>query len=836
MVDFSKFGRQGRKDAPIDPLQIFLTLPKIDVNDLYQSQSQVLSNWFEKRDTKDTIIKLHTGGGKTLVGLLIAKSIMNEKKGPVLYLVPNRQLVTQVFKSSQQYGIGSEVYDESYSFTEKYYRGENVLIGTFAALFNGRSKFGILGGNRQVQQLQGVIVDDSHIAPSIVREQFSLRIQKENEKFSDLRNLFKEDFHNIGKIGVFEDMAIGRDSSTLEVPYWALRNKSRELRIMLQEVAEAEEFSLRWPLIRDGIDNCHVLITSSSVVITPIALDMDLLPSFSECPRRIFMSATIRSNDEIIRAFDLRKGHMQTLTAKTVAGIGEKMIISPDLVLGTDSLVSAKKISKQLQVTEGSISVIVPSEKVAKTRWSDFGKIVMKDEISARIDEMGKSKTNEPTIFVNRYDGMDLKGDACRILILDGLPAEISEYDRYKAICTTGGESSATIVASRIEQGIGRSSRGSGDYSIVFLVGQGLTNWINLTRNTELLTVSTRSQVDMGTEITKSFSSTQEVSDFASQCLKRDPKWIEFHNGELVAALENDENYRDENSSSLAFIEREFYDMLKQGRYSEAYEFFKSDPAPAEELGRWTLGWYKQLAARAAFFSDKMGASKMLQEQAFNLNKSLFRPMVLSEYQSLNPPVSQCTTLKDKCEKLRNPKGILSFFRAHSLEIDMRMQTARQFEESLKVLGEYFGFETERPDNDYGNGPDVLWLTPNNNAFVIEVKSEKNAGNAFNKEDNGQLLNSCQWFENKYSGMNYTPIAVLPQNLVTGNAQLHPKMRIMSKTNLESLISAGTELMTKVSAHALNLADEAKCSSTFKALHLDFNGIANYFTETPVLS
>jgi len=34
-------------------------------------------------------------------------------------------------------------------------------------------------------------------------------------------------------------------------------------------------------------------------------------------------------------------------------------------------------------------------------------------------------------VLVNRYDGIDLPDDACRILVIDGLPTLRSEYDKY---------------------------------------------------------------------------------------------------------------------------------------------------------------------------------------------------------------------------------------------------------------------------------------------------------------------------------------------------------------------------------------------------------------------
>ena len=75
MVDFDKLRKKGQKPAIIDPREIFRRLPKPPgINDLYTSQTEVLSKWFDNRTQRDMVIKLHTGGGKTLVGLLMCQS------------------------------------------------------------------------------------------------------------------------------------------------------------------------------------------------------------------------------------------------------------------------------------------------------------------------------------------------------------------------------------------------------------------------------------------------------------------------------------------------------------------------------------------------------------------------------------------------------------------------------------------------------------------------------------------------------------------------------------------------------------------------------------------
>jgi superfamily II DNA or RNA helicase len=96
MVDFKKLRAGKGKPNPVPPREIFHSLPKpVGINDLYASQAEVLDTWHARRNDKDVVVKLHTGGGKTLVALLMAQSIMNETGLPVLYLTPTNQLVGQ---------------------------------------------------------------------------------------------------------------------------------------------------------------------------------------------------------------------------------------------------------------------------------------------------------------------------------------------------------------------------------------------------------------------------------------------------------------------------------------------------------------------------------------------------------------------------------------------------------------------------------------------------------------------------------------------------------------------------------------------------------------------
>src|SRR5688572_11679010 len=73
---------------------------------LWEHQGQLLDEYYKKhRDTKDLAIELFTGGGKTLVSLLIAEYRRRVNDERVVYLCPTRQLCAQVDSHAKRYGI-----------------------------------------------------------------------------------------------------------------------------------------------------------------------------------------------------------------------------------------------------------------------------------------------------------------------------------------------------------------------------------------------------------------------------------------------------------------------------------------------------------------------------------------------------------------------------------------------------------------------------------------------------------------------------------------------------------------------------------------------------------
>lgn len=108
-IDFGKINSTNVSNTALKPRDVFTALPnKKEGKFEYPRdvQTQVWENWFERKDDRDLVIKMNTGSGKTVVGLLILKSCLNESKGPAVYVVPDNYLAHQITGEAEDLGIG----------------------------------------------------------------------------------------------------------------------------------------------------------------------------------------------------------------------------------------------------------------------------------------------------------------------------------------------------------------------------------------------------------------------------------------------------------------------------------------------------------------------------------------------------------------------------------------------------------------------------------------------------------------------------------------------------------------------------------------------------------
>lgn len=831
MVNFKKLDKYELKRDPIIPEDIINRHRKPEYfNDLFSNQKEILSSWYESRDKRDTVIKLHTGGGKTLVGLLIAQSTMNELREPVLYLTPNNQLVQQTISMAEDFGIPTVIYQKGKPLDSEFTNGKSIMVASYQALFNGRSKFGVAGSGTSIpQEIGGIILDDAHTSFPTLRECFTLSIDAKTEAYRELTGIFREDFKNIDRLGTYDDIISNKESNVLEIPFWAWISKISNVKEILVRCDISD--TIQWPLLRNHLKICHVLVSSKELVITPILPLIDQFPSFSNCKRRIYMSATISDDSDLIRMFDADYESVQSpLRSSSLAGISERMILTPEF-MPFDYNDEMNKELIQWLIDKKSINSIIltPSFKESQ-KYESIGHIIEKD-IDMIVQQLKNDHLNKPVVLSNRYDGIDLPHDACRLLIISGLPKGNSTYEIYLSSVLSNDSTIAGIIAQRIEQGMGRAARGSGDHCIVLLLGNDLFSWISKEKNFNLLTTATKAQLRIGEMVSKAIEDPNELVVTILQSLERDEDWINHHNTKLAEMMNEDDFVM---NFDLAKVERKALDLWKNGYHDKAINKIERY-LQQNELNKRLLGWHEYNIARISYDWGNVKKSEDIHKQAFFHNSNLNRPITKPPYRKISMPGEQSKEIVSKIGDYRKRLGHLSNFEEIVQNLH-KEASSNQFEQSLCELAEILGFRSQRLDSN-GSGPDLLWLISERQAIIIEAKSRKKEKNAFNKAEHGQLLVAGEWFKKEYPEYKYILASVHPNTNATLNAWAEDSY-VLTYANLNLLIEEARSLLKKLVSSQLDGKDlEIECENLLSTTNLTpDNLIGKYFKNFKALN
>src|SRR6266404_5051956 len=195
MVDFRRRLVKKQTGKILDPLALYGTLDRAsDKGELRRAQEAILATWYARfRGNRDVILKLHTGQGKTLIGLLILLSRLNEHGGPALYLCLNNFPIAQTCEQARQFGVRYCTADPD--LPADFLDGKSILITSVHKLFNGLTRFGL---GPQSVRVDSIVIDDAHACIEDIREQFTITLSREHPAYIQLLNLFSTTLEDQG--------------------------------------------------------------------------------------------------------------------------------------------------------------------------------------------------------------------------------------------------------------------------------------------------------------------------------------------------------------------------------------------------------------------------------------------------------------------------------------------------------------------------------------------------------------------------------------------------------------------------------------------------------------
>ena len=610
--DFSNIHISKETPPPVDPLEIFrsATVTDKNINDLWLAQGDALRSWSEARHLKDVAVVLNTGAGKTLVGLLIAQSLVNETSRQVVYACSSIQLVEQTKEKASGYGLPVTTYYRRDFSDDLYNRGIAPCVTTYQALFNGKTRF-------RSDDVVAVIFDDAHTSEQILRDQFSLTIDRDKmgDAYQNLVELFRQYHYDVGLASSYTELSEESSSHLFMVPPFEVHRNAAELRRILlgAKLNEKLEAMFSWEHIRDHEDLCCLLISESAVTLTPPTVPVSSLPYFKDDVRRVYLSATLNARDAFARAFG--RVPEKFIEPSTTAGECERMILVPSSIPTADDDVALVK-----EIIRDKKALILVPMYARCAEWTEIASLPPRESVSQALTSFRNADDASKLILVARYDGIDLPGDTCRVVVIDDLPTGSGPLERFQWESLNMQNSFRSTLASRIVQSFGRISRGMSDHGVVLLTGKRLVEWILLPRNRSLLPKFLQWQIAIGESISKKAKDTNYLIDAASSCLSRDPGWIEFYTSTMRENVSEVDAVDLEKSCGIALAEASFGEALWSRDFQNAAGILRNILKDAHDFSQFTGAWFTLwLGFAMEMTRDQDAANELYQRLALGI-------------------------------------------------------------------------------------------------------------------------------------------------------------------------------------------------------------------------
>ena len=839
MVDFKRRLAKHSVDRPIDPVQIYDRLDRAsDKGPLRPAQRSILEAWHASHRTRrDVILKLHTGQGKTLLGLLMLQSYLHEAEKPALYVCPNELLVQQTLEQARQFGI-SCVEKPQHGLPPEFEEGRSILVVNVQTLFNGKTRFGL---GASALPVNAVCLDDAHACVDRIRESTVISLDSDHKVYVALRNLFQSDLAGQGT-GTFADIQRREFTAFLPVPYWAWRERHNEVAAILSASSGDKEIAFAWPLLKDMLDNCLCVISGKQLQVAPYQPPLHLFGSFDKAPHRIFMSATGADDSFLVRGLGVPEEAVKgPLTYDKERWSGEKMVLLPSLI---DEQLSDEEIvheyAKTVPGRKYGVVILCPTFNHAE-RWKTEGaRVASRDDIEELVDALRDGDRDATIVVANRYDGIDLPDDSCRVLILDSLPTGESLLDRYIESVRETSDIVAQRIGRSIEQGLGRAVRGEKDYCAILLIGPDLVRAVRTKDGRQFLSPQTRLQIEIGLEIAR--AAREDIADgvppmkslrtLVAQCLDRDEGWKEYY----VEQMEAGGNFTEAPKNlGIYSAERKAEEAFRNGDFDSAASIIQT-AIDKHVTNKADKGWYLQEIARYLHPASKL-ESNQKQIAAHGLNPFLLKPV------SGMQPRKVTVTAQKRTENIINWVRDRGSYESVMIAIDDILShlkfgvRADRFERALNDLGVALGFSAQRPDKELKAGPDNLWALRDGEYLLLECKSEVGLTRAeVYKEETGQMNNSCAWFRDEYPGAKMKPMLVIPsKKLGKGAGFVDENVAIMRDKHLRQLVNRTRAFFTEFRMLDLKDLSVAKVQLLLEAHQLTVDDLlSDRYSESPV--
>ncbi len=776
------------------PEALFRDLRNRSVEGLLSQQADMLRKYMGHVDEADVAMQMPTGSGKTLVGLLIAEWRRRARGERAVYLCPTRQLVNQVVEQARnKYGIHAMAFvgpqrDYDPSARSDYTNAEMLAVTTYNGLFNTNPFF---------SDAQLILLDDAHAAQNYVGDFWSLSVEKWTEGhetlFTSLLSVLKDVLPSTDYSRLAGESDDGDRSWINKLSAPVFYGKHDELLELFDaHCGGGTDFSYKWRVLRDHLKSCHLYFGIGRFLLRPLISPTESHAPFSGAAQRVYMSATLGEGGELERLVGRRAlARIPAPEGWDRQGVGRRLFFFPMRSMNEEA---CNELVVAMLKKAGRGLILTPSEREANV----FRELVDEDlpdfeRFSAADIEASKSKfvttAKSVAIVANRYDGIDLVGDECRLLIASGLPRATNLQEQFFISRMAVPILYNDRIRTRIVQATGRCTRSSTDYAAVVILGEQLNKFLLRPETRKYLHPELQAEIEFGIDESKD----RDLDGFLVNLgifFEHGDDWNEVD--EYIVA-ERDERTQEPLPCVEGFLNAVAHEVGYQyALWNEDFETALEEARKVltalegPELLRGYRAFWMYLAGNASWLMHMGGVQGMdatardFYGRAAKAAKGVswlhgLARIGLFDEETFDSSDAALDSAIEGLERQLESLGTVhdSRFERRVKEIldGLNQTAAGPFERAQVLLGQLLGYTADNSDDD--SAPDPWWVLTDTEGIVFEDYTDCSAGAVISTEKVRQAASHSDWLADRseYANVQFTPIVLTPSHTLGAGAR-----------------------------------------------------------------
>lgn len=778
------------------PEKMFQDFSDRKLKGLLTYQGQVLADYQAKALQKpDVALKLPTGSGKTLVGLLIADWRRRKFGERVVYLCPTNQLVNQVVEEARaKYGMAEWVH--AFTGPQKNYdpRAKNrfqgaelVAVTSYNALFNTNPFF---------DEPHVILFDDAHAAENYLIGFWTLSVHRHDPEHQALFQAL---------VGVLQRVLPAHDLSRMRATtrsawdyYWVDKIPSplfAEIQHQLVAVIDTHvagtELRFPWSVIRDHLEACHMYVGSQEIAIRPLLPPTQTHDPCRGAKQRLYMSATLGEGGDLERLVGVRNIYrLKVPDDLNTQGVGRRFFVFPGRALSASEQMGVQR--RAIECARRAV-VLVPDSRLAKKLAEEIAQTIKYRTFTAAEIEQSKApfirEDRAVAVMANRYDGIDFPDDQCRLLIMSGLPGATNLQERFLQSRMGARLLLLDRIRTRVVQAVGRCTRSTTDYSAVMVFGEDLLTYLSKHENRDFLHPELQAEIKFGLD--QSGSATDMIENL-NLFYARAEEWraADSEIRRLRGEAKQSQLPSHGNLAAASPHEVDFQYALWNGDGQGALEAARkvltelNDPGLQGYRALWN---YLAGCAAAKIARDGSASQQSVAREYYSCASRAMPgiPWLRDLAGTQDGPGSSvplagqsAAILIERLEEVLEHLGTMhdQKFAAFEKEIleGLAASEAPAFEKAQKGLGTLLGFEAGKEESK--GSPDPWWLVDKTLCFVFEDHSDAQPTSTLSVTKARQVALHPNWIRERLElsrSARVLPILVTPVAAADAEAAIH---------------------------------------------------------------